>query len=311
MAYVLKFSFDGEIPFLDKYADLDCSRRYYLVPGNNTGSLVLASDLTITSRRKIPALQWNLESSGKGLYRILNCENNQKVLECHPSNHELTMSIPSGNDSQVWRIESAHGGVFRISNKRFPGPALSVDSVIAQGARAVVVNSENREPLGWKLVEVCDMKQDAYKQHAIPCTIEAEDFDIGCSGEAYFDRDETNEGGQYRLNGGVDIEKCAAGGYNVGWIHSGEMTAYTVTVGTSATYQISFHVASAYDSGRFHLECDGTDRTGVVLVPNTGGFQNWTVVKRGVNLDAGEHVLKFVADGDYFNFDKAIVEEMK
>lgn len=311
MAYVLKFRFDGKIPPFDKYADLDCARHYYLVPGSNTGSLVLGSDLAMTGNRKIPANQWNLEPSGKGLYRILSRENDRRVLECDPVSHQLKMSIPSDNDSQVWRIESAHGGLLRILNKQFPGLALSVNSVIAQGAGAGVGNSENTARSGWKLVQVCEMKQESYKQHSIPCTIEAEDFDIGCSGDAYYDRDEINEGGQYRLNEGVDIEKCAAGGYSVGWIHAGEWTAYTVAVSNSATYQLSFYVASAYDSGRFHLECDGADRTGVVVVPNTGGFQNWTVVKKTVTLDAGQHVLKLVADGDFFNIDKMVFEEVK
>ncbi len=37
LAYVLKLSFDGKIPSLDKYADLNCTPHYYLVPGDNTG----------------------------------------------------------------------------------------------------------------------------------------------------------------------------------------------------------------------------------------------------------------------------------
>ncbi len=309
MAYVLRFRFDGKIPPLDKYADLDCARHYYLVPGNNTGSLVLGSDLTMTGNRKVPENQWNLESTGKGFYRILSRDNNRKVLEYDPLGHRLTMSIPSHSDNQVWRVESAHGGLLRISNKQFPGLALSVNSVLAQGARAGLVNLEDSSHLGWKLLEVCEMIQEAYTRHLIPCAIEAEDFDIGCSGDAYYDRDEVNEGGQYRLNEGVDIEECAAGGYDVGWIHAGEWMAYTVTVSNSATYQISVYVASSYDSGRFRLECDGADRTGPVVVPNTKGFQNWTIMKKTVKFDAGQHVLKFVAGGDFFNFDKMIVEE--
>jgi hypothetical protein len=151
------------------------------------------------------------------------------------------------------------------------------------------------------------LKQEAYKPHTIPGTIEAEDYDTGCEGDAYYDSDDTNQGGQYRPNQGVDIEKCAAGGYNVGWAHVGDWMAYTVNVSKTATYQVSFHVASSYDSGKFHLESDGVDKTGVILVPNTKGFQNWTVVKNSIKLNAGQHVLKFVVDGDLFNIDKMVL----
>ena len=88
------------------------------------------------------------------------------------------------------------------------------------------------------------MKQEAFKPHTIPGTVEAEDFDSGCPGDAYYDRDNINEGGQYRPNEGVDIEKCTAGGYDVGWTHAGEWMAYTVTVSKSSTYQVSFFVSS-------------------------------------------------------------------
>ena len=87
--------------------------------------------------------------------------------------------------------------------------------------------------------------------------------------------------------------------------------AYTVTVSKSAAYQISFYCSSAYDSGKLHLECDGTDKTGVIPIPNTQGFQNWEVARKTVRLDAGQHVLKLIAEGDYFNLDKMVFEEIE
>ena len=310
LAYVLKLSFDGTIPRLDNYADLNCSAHYHLAPGDNAGGLVLGSDLSLTSKRKAVANQWILESTGKGVYLILNRENKKKALECSASSHDLAISDFSGKDNQLWRIELSKGGLLRISNKLFSESKLSVNAGIMEGARAGVTNAKDNSSSGWKLLEVCEMKQEAFKPHVIPGTVEAEDFDTGCPGEAYFDRDEINEGGQYRLSEGVDIEKCSAGGFNVGWIHAGEWMAYTVTVNKSATYQLSVYCASAYDSGKIHLVCDDTDKTGVIAIPNTGGFQNWAVVKKNVQLDAGRHVLKVAADGDFFNIDKMIFEEV-
>ena len=216
----------------------------------------------------------------------------------------------NGKDNQLWKIDDAHSGLLIISNKQFPNMILAVSDSLAEGSKIEVINSENGS-YKWKLMEVCELKQEAYEPHTIPVTIEAEDYDVGCEGDAYYDSDDINQGGQYRPNQGVDIEKCSAGGYNIGWTNIGDWMAYTVNVNKTATYDVSFHVASSYDSGKFHLESDGVDQTGVISVPNTKGFQNWTVVKKSIKLNAGQHVLKFVVDGDLFNIDKIVFEEGK
>jgi alpha-L-fucosidase len=306
MAYVLKLNFDGKIPPFDNYVDINCAPHYYIVPDNNRGSLVLGSDLILTGKRKDISNQWKLERASKSIYKIFNRENNEKLFECNISDHNLMISNYNGKDNQLWKIEDAHNGLLKISNKQFPNMVLAVSDSLAEGSKAELINSDNGS-YKWKLMEVCELKQEAYKPHTIPGTIEAEDYDTGCEGDAYYDSDDTTQGGQYRPNQGVDIEKCAAGGYNVGWAHVGDWMAYTVNVSKTATYQVSFHVASSYDSGKFHLESDGVDKTGVILVPNTKGFQNWTVVKNSIKLNAGQHVLKFVVDGDLFNIDKMVL----
>jgi alpha-L-fucosidase len=311
LAYVLKLNFDGKIPTLDKFADLNCKPHYYIVPGNNRGSLILGSDLALTVKRKDISNQWKLKAAGKGIYKILNRGNNKKAIGYSDSEQELVISKVKRKYNQLWKFEEARNGSFKITNKKFPNIILSVNSPIVEGNKAEVINSENSSSFGWKLMEVCELKQEAFKPNTIPGTIEAEDFDTGCPDDAYYDRDEINEGGQYRLNEGVDIEKCSAGGFNVGWTHRGEWMAYTVTVSKSATYKISFYIASAYDSPKLHLECDGADKTGIISIPNTAGFQNWEVIKKTVKLDAGQHLLKLVVDGDYLNLDKMVLEEVK
>jgi hypothetical protein len=252
-----------------------------------------------------------LEPAGKGIYKIVNRAKDGKVFECSVTGHDLVISDFAGKDNQFWKIDDAHNGMLRIANKQFPKFLLSISATPDEGNKAGLLNSENGSSFGWKLMAVCETKQEAFKPNTIPGTIEAEDFDAGCPGDAHFDRDSINEGGQYRLNEGVDIEKCAAGGFNVGWTHAGEWTAYTVSVSKSATYQISFHVASSYDSGKLHLECDGADITGIISIPNTAGFQNWEVIRKTAKLDAGQHLLKLVVDGDYFNLDRMVFEEVR
>ncbi len=309
LAYVLKLSFDGKIPILDKYVDLDCGLQYHIIPSDDASGLVLGSDLTLTGKRKDPANQWKLKSMGKGFYEILNRGNPKRVIEVNSTGHELALSDAAGNDNRIWKIENANNALVRISNKQFPNVALSAGASLAEGKKAGLNTPEKGPPSAWKLVVVCEMKQEAFKPHFVPGSIEAEDFDTGCPGDAYYDRDDVNEGGQYRLHQGVDIEICSAGGYDVGWTRAGEWMAYTVTVRRTATYQVSFLVSSSYDSGKFHLECDGIDKTGTISVPNTSGFQNWEVVRKAIPLDAGQHVLKLVVDGDFFNLDKMVFAE--
>ena len=313
IAYVLKLSFDGNIPFLDKYATINCSPHYYLIPGNSRENLVLGSDLTLTGKRKEPVNQWRLEPLGKGYYKIVNRANPGNTLECTAtgsSGYDLALSDLSGKDNQIWKIENTYNGLYKIINKQFPDLFLSVNATPAKGNKAGIKNSAKDTSPGWDLKEVCELKAEAFKPNTIPGTIEAEDFDTGCPGDAYHDRDEANAGGQYRYNEAVDIEKCSAGGYNVGWTYSGEWMAYSVTVSKSATYQIAFTIASATEGSKLHLECDGTDITGIISIPNTHAYQSWEMVKCSVKLDAGQHILKLVIDGDGLNVDKMVFEEI-
>jgi alpha-L-fucosidase len=314
LAYVIKLSFDGKIPPLDLFVELNCSPHYYIVPGNSNGNLVLGSELVLTRKRKELANQWKLEQAGKGYYKFLNRENNKKALECSNSvttDYKIAISDITGKDNQIWKIENAINGLYKISNKQFPNLELSVNTTLTEGSKAGLSGSGTGSSLGWNLKEVCEQKQQAFKPNNVPGTIEAEDFDTGCPGDAYFDRDETNAGGQYRTNEAVDIEKCSAGGYNVGWTNTGEWMAYTVSVSKSATYHVTFHIASGVDGAKLHLECDGIDKTGTISIPNTHAYQNWEIVKKTVTLDAGQHVLRLLIDGDGVNLDKMVFEEIK
>ncbi|HOL32147.1 MAG TPA: alpha-L-fucosidase [Anaerohalosphaeraceae bacterium] len=307
LAYVLRIDFDNSIPPLSRHADLDCTPYYHIVPANSTGRWVLGSDFSVTEKTKQAAHQWKLESAGKGVYIISNRQDPRKVIDYNISSHDLILSEYAGKNSQFWKIDDARNGLFTISNKYNPNAKLSLSETAAEGTKAGLDG-----PLAqWNLVEVCDLKQTAFKPHVIPGTIQAEDFDTGCPGDAFYDSDDKNEGGQYRLNQGVDIETCSAGGYNVGWTRAGEWLAYTIAVSKTGAYRVSFYVASAQDSPRMHLECGGSDITGIISVPNTGGFQNWQIVTRTVNLEAGERILKLVIDGNYVNLDKMVFEEIE
>jgi Carbohydrate binding module (family 6)/Bacterial Ig domain/Calcineurin-like phosphoesterase/Purple acid Phosphatase, N-terminal domain len=133
---------------------------------------------------------------------------------------------------------------------------------------------------------------------ALPGTVQAEDFDDGASGVAYRDTTLGNSGGQYRSTD-VDIEACSdsGGGYNLGWVFAGEWLNYTVNVAAAGSYDLEFRVASGGAGGTFHLEVNGVNKTGSLTVPNTGGWQAWTTIRKtGVSLSAGQQLWRLVME---------------
>jgi hypothetical protein len=135
---------------------------------------------------------------------------------------------------------------------------------------------------------------------ALPGTIEAENYDIGGRGVAYFDTTPGNSGGVYRSND-VDIRRTSdsSGAYNLKSVRAGEWLAYSVNVAAAGTYAVDFRVASSGGGGTVHLTLDGSNVTGAVVLPNTGGWDTWqTVTKTGVALPAGLHLLKLLIDAN-------------
>jgi hypothetical protein len=133
---------------------------------------------------------------------------------------------------------------------------------------------------------------------AIPGLIEAENFDEGGEGVAYHDLTPGNAGGQYRATD-VDIATTSdtGAGYTLSYVAGGEWLKYSVSVAAAASYTLEARVASAGQGGTFHVEVDGTDATGPMVVPNTGGWQSWQTISRAaIPLTAGPHVLRVVVD---------------
>nr|MBA2452326.1 carbohydrate-binding protein [Chloroflexia bacterium] len=112
---------------------------------------------------------------------------------------------------------------------------------------------------------------------ALSGRFEAEDYRDGGEGIGYSDMSALNLGGEYRTDA-VDIQTThdTSGDYNIGWIGAGEWLAYDVEVDASGDYVFSARVATIYDCRsvqRFHIELDGTNVTGPIAAPNTGGWQ--------------------------------------
>ena len=188
-----------------------------------------------------------------------------------------SVTVPATGDWQAWQTVT-HGDVYL--------PVGIHRLTLSAGTGGFNVN--------WM-----SLSASAGPTHALPATIQAEDFREG----GYWDSTSGNNGGLYRTTD-VDVQTCqdAGGGFNVGWIAPGEWLEYTIVVRRAGYYDLSARVASRYSGKSFSMLWNGTDVTGIVSVPNTGGWQNWeTVTRRNIYLPAGTHTATVLARTNAFN----------
>ena len=93
----------------------------------------------------------------------------------------------------------------------------------------------------------------------------------------------------------MDIE-AAGGGYDIGWTAAGEWLQYSVNVASAGSYTAQVRVASAGQGGLFHIEMNGTNVSGPMTVPDTGGWQTWQTVSATLQLNAGAQMARLVID---------------
>lgn len=150
--------------------------------------------------------------------------------------------------------------------------------------------------------------QGAYnnKPHAIPGTIQMEEYDLGGNGFVYNDASPENTGGAtFRMDEDVDLETCTdvGGGYNLGFATAGEWLEYTVDVAVPGAYSIDIRVACNGDGRTISLDMGSKSMAKDIAIPNTGDWQGWkTITVNNVNLVAGKQVMRLtIGETDYVN----------
>lgn len=146
-----------------------------------------------------------------------------------------------------------------------------------------------------------------FKNHSVPGLIFAPDYDLGQAGAAYLDQTTNsphNSGNAYR-NDAVDIEICNDGaptlGYDVGWLDAGDWMKYSVAI-PAGPFSLAARVAANTGGGRFYVEVGGSNVTGLINVPATGGWQTWaTLAPRIFTNAAPANSFRVVVDTAGFN----------
>jgi hypothetical protein len=144
-------------------------------------------------------------------------------------------------------------------------------------------------------------------QRIVPGTIEAEDFNTGGQGIAYWDNTEGNSYRQYRMEG-VDINFARRWSiYYVTDMGNKEYLNYTFEVSESGTYNINFIIGAVSESStlNFYLEFDGKKTSNprrytvtYAQIPDLA-----TVTVPNIQLSEGTHTVTFYPSGN-MNFDK-------
>ncbi len=144
---------------------------------------------------------------------------------------------------------------------------------------------------------------------AIPGVIEAESFDAGGEGAGYHDNTPGNQGDAgFRTGEDVDIFNATDIQLSehtqiVKNFEAGEWLAYTINAPDGGSYDIELRASTRFDfpDPAYHIEIDGTNVTGTVVLPDTGGWEVYQWLgKRTVTLAPGTHKLKLVSERPYF-----------
>ena len=142
----------------------------------------------------------------------------------------------------------------------------------------------------------------------VPGTIEAEDFNTGGKGIAYWDNTQGNGSLEYRRNEDVDIAKYRPKNmYYVSDMSPGEYINYTFEVLNDDVYSVNFNIATpvAGQTQKFYLEFDYVKSTNPRKydVTYTPLLTLGTVTVPNLALTKGIHTMRFIPLGNMI-FDK-------
>lgn len=108
----------------------------------------------------------------------------------------------------------------------------------------------------------------------------------------------------YSYMAGVQTEATTdtGGGLNVGWIDATDWMSYAnIAIPTTGSYRVEYRVASPSGS-QLALDLNaGQSTLGVLNIPATGGWQNWTTISHTVQIPAGTHSLGLYAPQSGWN----------
>ena len=218
-------------------------------------------------------------------------------------NNPLTVNAPEGYETLLKYWDK--GGV--KPTKEFSVKVLSqlTENLKAQNCvyRKEVIDAMFRQ--------INDSTTKAYAANSVPGHIFAANFDLGASGQAYYDKESERVDGQAGLSGGnksgvyrndgVDIEMNTdstdrACKYSVSSIEDGEWMKFTLDVKKKGNYAIQLRILPSTQASGLHLVFDNKTAANTISIPAEAKPQ-WKSISVGkVILDKGKHTVKLMID---------------
>jgi O-glycosyl hydrolase len=229
-----------------------------------------------------------------------------------PATIEITATA-TDQDGSISKVEF-YNGISKLGEVTQAPYSFTWEAVSAGEHTITVIATDNESKTAQdEITIVVNIPQGPYTgtAHAIPGTIELEEYDEGGNGFAYYDIDagtNVDPAPDFRTQEDVDIETCTDtdGGYNIGWAASGEWLEYTTNVTQAGSYALTLRVACNGDGRTVSITSNGEPIATNIAIPNTGGWQEWQdVVVPNITLAQGEQVLRLtIGDSNYVNLNK-------
>jgi beta-glucosidase len=226
-----------------------------------------------------------------------------------PTDYATGYEVQVSSNGSTWTTVATCGGVATPDVATFPAQT-------AQYVRVVLTAADTS--YWWSFNQFLVMTNGSVSPEApfggtpaaVPGTVQAANYDTGGQGVAYNVTSVNGTANSYRSDG-VDLEATTdtqdttgtGAGYDLGWTTSGQWFRYTVNVATAGTYTVSLRLASPDGvTDALHIaSTSGTNLSGDVNAPDTGGWQDWTTVTANVTLPAGTQTLVVDQDNPGWN----------
>lgn len=174
--------------------------------------------------------------------------------------------------------------------------------------KVVVITNSNEEVKGSSSVKVVEPNKPYGGSAAvIPGKIEAENYDEGASGMAYYDQSEGNkcdDFSNYYRKDDVDLKEISDG-VAVGSFQGDEWMSYTVDVQKDGDYEVILRLGEGNDSGSLSVEFDESNVSFEVSVEKLGSWGKFEEVKlsKKVTLKKGEQNMVIKNTGSWIDID--------
>lgn len=219
--------------------------------------------------------------------------------------NSVTFSVKLNNSESGIKSITVYDGNNKIGEGE--KPTWTPETAGSHSITVVIITNANEEVKGSTTVKVSEpAKPYGGTAAVIPGKIEAENYDEGDSGIAYYDKTEGNscdDFTNYYRKDDVDLKEIS-GGAAVGSFDGDEWLSYTVNVQADGEYIVTMRLGEGSDSGSLKVSFDKSNVSQNVSVKKIGSWGTFDEVKcENMTLKAGEQVMTILNTGSWIDID--------